>query len=266
MAGNNLDPSGKTVTEPWEPLQEPLRGLIGSAGNLFNETMTRNAGGTDRDISGLGVTTPGLYGGLRGQMAPAYGDLYGAAGAPGAAETWLTGTARGDYLGGSPGLEGVMSGAVDPAINQLKSMYAAAGRGFSGAMNDDMMRTAGGIRSNILNQNYQAERDRQIAAAGTLESAQQNRLGLRRGILGDRYANELSALNGQTQAEATRTSLQPILDELTTWDPRWDAMQRYGELLGTASPYQTQTKYEPAYRKWLELIGGISGIVRPFLR
>jgi len=255
MAGNNeLETTGKTISEPWGPIQEPLQNLFGGAGNVYNQNMARFPGGQvpGRNVAGLGITTAPYYQGLLADTARAGGQALQS----GAAENYLTGTAKGEYLNGSPHLEGVIQSAVDPAVNSLKSMYSAAGRGFSGAMDKDFVNTVGGIRSGILNQNYQAERDRQIGAANSIEGAQQGRQGLYQNALGLRQG----VLNSYGDTQARQIALQPILDQLRTWDPRDDVNRQYAGILGSGAPYGTTETQEPPVPLWQQILGGVTGI------
>jgi len=86
-------------------------------------------------------------------------------------------TARGDFLGGSPGLSGAIERALDPVEERLQAQQSLAGRYGSGygqkAAADAMSRVAG----DIAYQDYASERANQLAAQQNLASLQEAQYG-----------------------------------------------------------------------------------------
>lgn len=113
-----------------------------------------------------------------------YQGVYDRAGQPGAAEQYLSGTAQGQYLGGSPYLDDIVAKSSQDVADQTNQMFAAGGRYGSGAHQGTVADAVASNANNLRNQNYQAERDRQMNAAGTLESAQQGRMGVQNSAAG----------------------------------------------------------------------------------
>lgn len=113
-----------------------------------------------------------------------YQGVYDRAGRPGAAEQYLSGTAQGQYLRGSPYLDDIIARSSQNVADQTNQMFAAGGRYGSAAHQGTVADALASNASNLRNQNYQQERDRQMQAAGTLENAQQGRLGIQSGASG----------------------------------------------------------------------------------
>ncbi|BCH30284.1 hypothetical protein MesoLjLc_22140 [Mesorhizobium sp. L-8-10] len=111
-------------------------------------------------------------------------NVYDRAGQPGAAEQYLSGTAGGLYLGGSPYLDDIIAKGSQDVADQTNQMFAAGGRYGSAAHQGTVADAVVSNASNLRNQNYQAERDRQVQAGGMLENAQQGRLGIQSGAAG----------------------------------------------------------------------------------
>ncbi|MCW5697232.1 MAG: hypothetical protein KIS96_10950 [Bauldia sp.] len=129
--------------------------------------------------------------------------LLGEAGGPGAAESYLAATARGDYLGGGdPFLDDVIADTNRNIATQLKDMYSGAGRYGGATMNADLINRLYANEAGARSAAYQQERDRQMQAAGMIEDAQQGRLGLRRGLTGDITGVQQANLDNRLGAEA----------------------------------------------------------------
>lgn len=129
-----------------------------------------------------------------------YRDMIGQAGQPGAAEQYLTSTAQGDYLGGSPYLDDIISRGAQDIGDQTAQMFAAGGRYGSGAHQGIVSDSVARYGNELRNANYQAERDRQMGAANAIEAAQQGRTGLGlqgaaglAGVQGQNIGNQLGA-------------------------------------------------------------------------
>lgn len=141
-------------------------------------------------------------------------------------------TARGDMLGSNPYLQGAIDRAIDPVKDKIQSQFAMSGRYGSGANQDVLAKSLGGIASDIAYGDYQRERQNQLnaqqqlgnlaqqqfanqtGAIGALSGLQQQQFANQRGALGDlsnlqqqQFANQsgaLSALGNLSQADIQR--------------------------------------------------------------
>lgn len=118
---------------------------------------------------GMGDTSRGAVDNLSG--------IASNAGQPGAAQQYLSGTAGGDFLNGSPYLDDIITRSNQQIGDQTNQLFSGAGRYGSGVHQGTLASAIGSNTSNILNQNYQSERDRQLQAAGAISGEQQGRLG-----------------------------------------------------------------------------------------
>lgn len=120
-------------------------------------------------LSGNGVSQAGQN---------AMGKLPGMGAGPGAAQNYLSGTAAGANLNGSPHLNDIVSKSNQNIADQTNQLFAAGGRYGSGVHQGTLADSIGSNTNNLLNANYQQERDRQMQAAGAISGEQQGRLGL----------------------------------------------------------------------------------------
>lgn len=118
---------------------------------------------------GMGDTSRGAVDNLTG--------VANTAGQPGAAQNYLSGTAGGDFLNGSPYVNDIIERSNRQIGDQTNQLFSGAGRYGSGVHQGTLASAIGSNTSNILNQNYQSERDRQLQAAGAISNEQQGRLG-----------------------------------------------------------------------------------------
>lgn len=153
--------------------QNPGQIGTGQFNQIYNNSQNVQQVGTGNLERFMGQAMPN---GQVGQQN--YQGVYDHAGQPGAAEQYLTGTAQGQYLGGSPYLDDIVAKSSQNVADQTNQMFAAGGRYGSGAHQGSVADAVSSNANNLRNQNYQAERDRQVQAAGTLESAQQGRMGV----------------------------------------------------------------------------------------
>lgn len=107
----------------------------------------------------------------------------------GAAATYLTDTAQGKYLEGSPFFDDLLAKQTAKIGDQVNSTMSGMGRYGSGAHQGTLADSIGDFRLSALNDNYARERGLMVDAAGTIENAQQNRLGI--GLSG---ANQLAGI------------------------------------------------------------------------
>jgi len=77
-------------------------------------------------------------------------------------------TAKGNFLGGSPGLSGAIERAMTPVQEQLQAQLATAGRCGSGYGGAAQAKALGDIAADISYSDYQRERQNQLAAQQAL--------------------------------------------------------------------------------------------------
>ncbi|QAZ46761.1 hypothetical protein C1M53_31400 [Mesorhizobium sp. Pch-S] len=131
-----------------------------------------------------------------GQIDPsAYQGILGQAGQGGAANQYLTGYARGDYLNGSPELSNIINQTNQQVGDQVNAMFASGGRYGSGANQGVLADSIAKNTSNLLYNNYNQQQQNQMNAANALEGAQQGRMGL-----GLNAAGGLANVQGQNLA------------------------------------------------------------------
>jgi hypothetical protein len=93
------------------------------------------------------------------------------------------GTASGQFLNGSPQLNSIIDRSNRNVADQTNQMFAAGGRYGSGAHQGTLADSIGSNTNNLLNANYQQERDRQMQASGQLGQLGQNQFGNQMGAL-----------------------------------------------------------------------------------
>lgn len=242
IGGNGLPPGLMDALQPAQDLAggnglssgidaalNPARAIAGGDGGITTggqySTLFNQAGRNTASDSIAGAYAKNgvpLANGVAGSLASGAtgltteGDFRGLlseAGGPGAAEQYLTATARGDYLkdGSNPFLEEAIQPQLDKTANTVRDYLGGMGRlGNNGTTVKNLTESLGGIRAGAAAQNWENERDRQIGAAGTIEGAQQGRLGLSRGILGDitgvEGANIDYRMAGENQVNANRVA------------------------------------------------------------
>ena len=123
-------------------------------------------------------------------------------------------TARGDMLGSNPYLQGAIDRAIDPVKDKIQSQFAMSGRYGSGANQDVLAKSLGGIASDIAYGDYQRERQNQLNAQQQLGNLAQQQFANQSGAIGalgnlqqQQFANRsgaLSALGNLSQADIQR--------------------------------------------------------------
>ncbi len=166
--------------------------------NSALQTLPINAAVQTIGSGGLGQSSQDAIKSLQG-IGGQYQDLVKQAGQGGAANDYLTGTARGDYLNGSPYLDSIISKGADDIATQTNNMFAAGGRYGSAANQGVLSDSIASNANNLRNANYQSERDRQLSAANALESSQQGRLGLQGSFLSGAGNSAQGASNIENQ-------------------------------------------------------------------
>lgn len=249
--------TGTTTSEPWAPTQPHVTGILDQAQSLYdtqagqpmNPVVRQGLMGNIGTAAGVantgGITTEGQF-----------NTLYGQAGQPGAAEQYLTGTARGDYLNSDPNLDAVINDASSSIRTQLQDIYSGAGRYGGSAMNNDLINRLYANEAGTRSAAYQTERDRMMNAAGALEGAQQGRLGLRQGLLGDLTNVQQGKITNRYGANDRLMAM----GEYQRGQP-WDLLNRYAGLAYPAAGLGgTASTEEPRTPIWQKLLGGLAGI------
>lgn len=260
--------------------------------NSALQTLPMNAAVQTIGSGGLGSVSQGAIGSLQG-IGTQFQNLANQAGQGGAASDYLTSTARGDYLNGSPYLDSIISKGASDIANQTNNMFSAGGRYGSGANQGVLSDSIAKYSNDLRNQNYQAERQNQLSAANSLESAQQGRLGLQgnllsgasgaaqagSGIENQGISNMLNMISqlptiqnnkmfdsnqqtliGNTIDQRTQQGLNDLINQWTNSDN--EGWARLGGLLsaaqGSAGSYgtQTQTSKQP-----MNILGALAGLL-----
>jgi len=184
---------------------------VGAGNNALNVINNNGLTGSDRSsISMLGnlARRAKTAGGTASDAAQTASDAAAAAGAaalrtrtPTAGENYLTATARGDYLKGSPWLNEAMdAGSLDIA-NDVSSVMSGMGRYGSGAHQGVVGDSVGDFRRDMLNDNFSRERGLMTSAADSLIGAEQGRMGLEQGFMGQQqgFMGQQQGFMGQQQ-------------------------------------------------------------------
>jgi hypothetical protein len=86
-------------------------------------------------------------------------------------------TARGDFLGGSPGLSGAIERALDPVEERMQALQSGAGRYGSGYGQKAAADAMGRVAADVAYQDYASERANQLAAQQNLAALQEAQYG-----------------------------------------------------------------------------------------
>lgn len=167
-------------------------GGMTQAGNQAIKTL-QGLGSSNANMNAAGDVFRGMANGQGASGTARYEQLYNAAGQPGAAEKYLTGTAQGQYLNSNPYIEDMISAGASDVANSVTGQFAAGGRYGSTANQGAIADSVSQYGNQLRNSNYQAERDRMMSAAGALEGAQNTgfaqQAGLAQNITGVEQAN-----------------------------------------------------------------------------
>lgn len=172
-------------------------------------------------------------GGLGNEALPLARGLAGGANL-GEAINMTRATARGDFLSGSPGLQGAIDRALDPVQNRIQSQFARAGRLGSGANQEVLTKGLSDAASNIAYQDYSRERQNQLAAQQNLAQLQAQQFGTQVSGL-----NALGTLSGQDLAR--RMSAAQLAPQFADLD--YQAADRLAAV-GSAREQQAQAELQ----------------------
>lgn len=263
--------SGETIRSPYEPAQPIYKGLL----DAINQRFT----GGQPNLSGLGISTPANFENLAGQysrlsgsnpvstgnrLAREYQGLLG----PTSAQTNLQSMASNS--GVDPNFEAALNYQTDKVGNALNDRFASIGRYGSGDYAKAYGDTIGGVRASALSNQWNQDRQNQLAASGLIDQSNQAQAGARRGILGDlgnvqqtNYGNKLAALGGRLGALQGQTAAQTadIAGRGGIEGLRWGDLTTGGGLLGSLyGPLAGQEDYKQATPIWEKILGGVIGL------
>jgi len=139
-------------------------------------TRQRALGGSPLVSGAQSLTGQAMAGGLQNLAMPYAQGLAGGVNL-GESIGMMRQTARGDFLGGSPGLSGAIERALDPVEERMQAMQSGAGRYGSGYGQKAAADAMGRVASDIAYRDYASERANQLAAQQNLASLQEAQYG-----------------------------------------------------------------------------------------
>jgi len=139
-------------------------------------TRQRALGGSPLVSGAQSLTGQAMAGGLQNLAMPYAQGLAGGADL-GESIGMMRQTARGDFLGGSPGLSSAIERALDPVEERMQAMQSGAGRYGSGYGQKAAADAMGRVASDIAYRDYASERANQLAAQQNLASLQEAQYG-----------------------------------------------------------------------------------------
>lgn len=272
MSGGSSKPATQTVVQqqtndPWAPLVPHLTNLFTQGQAALEATPKTNYAGPNQDqktavdwMRGLAPTLSTGSNELRQLGMDTLGGKYlDPAQSPGMAQTVLD-TAGGKYLDpdtnpflkssieGAIGLNtqnlnrNILPGLADQAI--LGGAYGGSGYGVAQAVLANDTYTANtNAAVNAYNQNFQAERERQLAAAAQINQNYQ--------LERERQVNAGSLLNQANTLDLAPAQLMDLIgSQQQSWDQAaltaaidapWAGLDRYASLLGLGTGYGTSS-------------------------
>lgn len=237
-----------STSSPWPPAENSLKGILTQADALYK-------GGSAGSVAPLSSQTQTAINAITAGSRTADPNL---AAGDAATQNLLSGkdfqaTARGDYLSQpSPYLESQLSDQSNKISDQLRSIYSGAGRYGSATMNRDLADRLGNLRMGVLSTNYENERDRQMQAAGAIQSGQQAGIAAIPGMAEARFgpANRLFDVGSYLDQY-----------EQTKRDNPWARLSNYqGIVSGAAGGYGSQTQQTPGPSRLSQILGGAAGV------
>jgi len=269
MGGSTTQKSTST-TSPYEPakaginsLLSQIQGLIPSAGLNSNETgaldtLSANAQAGNPYAGQIGDLASSLLSG--GNATAQSGNIQGALDQY---RTQLNPFASGSMVGNNQALQSQLNTVSNDISNRVNSMYAGAGRDFSGANLNSLSRGIMEGTAPILANQYNQDVQNQLNAAGQLYGAGNTTAGLLSGLNQQSLANRQAGIEASTMAQQARDSgANQILN--VEAQRRGIPTQNYANLLGTIAPVgqafgttnQTTTSSQPIGQ---QILGGVLG-------
>lgn len=164
--------------------------------------------------AGAGVFSRAARGGFSNEALPFARELAGGVDL-GEAIDMTRATARGDFLGGSPGLQGAIDRALDPVQDRISSQFARAGRLGSGANQEVLTKGLTDAAADISYRDYSRERQNQLAAQQNLAALQGQQFqsqmagtGALAGLSSEDISRRLSGAQALNQADLARMQRQ----------------------------------------------------------
>ena len=139
-------------------------------------TRQRALAGSPLVSGAQSLTGEAMAGGLQNLAMPYAQGLAGGANL-GESIGMMRQTARGDFLGGSPGLSGAIQRALDPVEERMQAMQSGAGRYGSGYGQKAAADAMGRVAADVAYQDYASERANQLAAQQNLAALQEAQYG-----------------------------------------------------------------------------------------
>ena len=269
MGGSTTQKSTST-TSPYEPakaginsLLSQIQGLIPSAGLNSNETgaldtLSANAQAGNPYAGQIGDLASSLLSG--GNATAQSGNIQGALDQY---RTQLNPFASGSMVGNNQALQSQLNTVSNDISNRVNSMFAGAGRDFSGANLNSLSRGIMEGTAPILANQYNQDVQNQLNAAGQLYGAGNTTAGLLSGLNQQSLANRQAGIEASTMAQQARDSgANQILN--VEAQRRGIPTQNYANLLGTIAPVgqafgttnQTSTSTQPIGQ---QILGGVLG-------
>ncbi len=169
MSGSKQTQTTSQQSAPWSPAQPGLQELLTKAqsyGNnpaLFTPTFSQNTTSGLAKVADVAQQPSESLTALR-PLVQGSGEGYKTA------LDALTATANGSMLKANPFLDEVLRNASDQTANTVNQQFSAAGRYGSGAHTGALAKTVGELQTNARMQQFNAERDKQLQAAGVLNA------------------------------------------------------------------------------------------------
>lgn len=189
---NVLGSGGVTnrMAQAADPLRDISRGWNNIGESPYMQAMRASMGPSwsEQNLRGIASGNQGIGTGRQE-------DVYREAMGPSDTQGFLRRTMEGQYLDGSPYLMQSLKRGADDIQKRINASASASGRYGSGMHTDVMVDSLGDFYRPAIEANYQAERGRQMGAAGQLDANRASNLGL-----GLQAANARSSLQGQNIA------------------------------------------------------------------
>ncbi len=206
MAGGGLNPSTQAFDALMSRANNQSTGQARDIYRMFGDGQYNTD--TGADYQALGQQAMGQQPGDNGisqfgrglnnvTTGRQFGQIYRNAREPGAAEDYLTSTARGDYLAeGNPYYRQILEKEAERLGDQVSGVFAGSGRYGSGAHQGVLGDTVGDFMQKGLSEDFTRERGLQMDAAQSIEAAQQGRM--------DRQQSAVEGMTGVQDTNRTR--------------------------------------------------------------
>lgn len=268
--GGNTTQKSTSATTPYEPAkaglnslldhlqaQIPAAGLNSTESNALDTLMT-NAQSGNPYAGQIGDLASSLLSG--GNATAQSGNIQSALDQY---RTQLNPFASGSMVGNNQALQSQLNTVSDDISKRVNSMYAGAGRDFSGANLNSLSRGIMEGTAPILANQYNQDIQNQLAAAGQLYGAGNTTSGLLSGLTQQDLANRSAGIEASTMAQQARDSAANQLLSIES-QRRGIPVQNYSNLLGTIAPVaqafgttnQTTTTTQPVGQ---QILGGVLG-------